>query len=573
MFPYNSRDPQYKLPFGAVRAGEEVKIVFPSPAYLKDSGVYLVLRGKKEGRRIALNLLKTEGGYKIYEARFSISQPDIIFYRFEVSTARGFIFVGSGRGGEAFAGDWLPEWQLTVYAKDYETPDFLKGGIVYHIFPDRFARVEDGKEPRRGRLKKWTDDVELGNPYSEYKADDFFGGNIKGVISRLDYLKELSVSVIYFSPVFESSSNHRYDTGDYSKIDSLFGSEDEFRTLIGECEKRGISIILDGVFNHTGADSVYFNKFGHYDSLGAYESEKSPYYGWYEFKEYPDEYSCWWGITVVPSVKKDCREFQEMIAGKGGIIETRMREGIKGFRLDVADELSSPFLEKIRKKVKEYGGLVIGEVWEDASGKISYSERREYFLGNQLDGVTNYPFRNAIIDYIKSGNAAAFKNSVDSIIENYPKPSLDSSLVLLGTHDTVRIINELSALRAPKDKAERRALRLTGEEYKKAKEKVKIAAVLQYFLPGVPCVYYGDEIGMDGFEDPINRRPMNRNAPDTDLLNHYIRLGKLRCENREDFIAPAEIYARGSELKIKRGEIVLIITAAEDGFIWRVENK
>lgn len=444
--------------------------------------------------------------------------------------------------------------QLTVYDADFKTAEWLKGKIIYHIFPDRFKRIEDGKRPEFGRFKRWSDELTIFDPDGVYRANDFYGGNIKGIISELDYLVSLGVGAIYLSPIFESHSNHRYDTGDYTKIDPLFGTEEEFAELIAEADKRGIGIILDGVFNHTGADSLYFNKFGNYPGVGAYQSPESPYYDWYTFTSYPDVYDCWWGVTVVPTVKRNCAAFQEFIAGNGGVIEKWTSKGVKGWRLDVADELSSEFIEEIRKKVKSMGDIaLIGEVWEDASTKVSYGEKRKYLFGNELDGTMNYPFRTAILNLFKDRSAAAFVNAVMSIVENYPKDALYSSMSLLGTHDTVRIITALGDEHNMRSKSERLLYRMGAEEYRSAKTKLKAASALQYFLPGLPTVYYGDEIGMQGFEDPINRRPFARGFEDPELLAHYRYLGRIHREFTDDF----EISSEPGRLTLKRGAYTL----------------
>lgn len=551
-FPYHSRNTLYKKPFGAVASGEEMIFSFPVPAEAAPTRVFLILRGKEE-RTVELIRGKEDNGFIAFTSAFSLAVPGVYYYRFEVHFEGGIYFIGRDNACRAVQGDWLPEWQLTVYSADYRTPDWLKGGIIYHIFPDRFNRVEDGTKPRFGYLKSWDKDVNIGDSDGVYRADDFFGGNIKGVISRLDYLKSLSVTAIYFSPVFESSSNHRYDTGDYSKIDGLFGTEEEFQTLIDECNKRNIAVLLDGVFNHTGADSIYFNKFNRYNSLGAYQSRTSPYYDWYTFECHPEHYCSWWGITVVPTVKRNAAAFQKMILED--VIEKRMKQGVKGWRLDVADELSSDFIKDIRKKVKSLGdGVIIGEVWEDASTKVSYGEEREYLFGKELDGVMNYPFRNAILHYIRAHHAEDFVNDVMNIAENYPKCALDVSMTLLGTHDTVRVMNELSAVIPPADKKDRLAYRLKPEKYAEAKIRVKMAAALQYFLPGVPTVYYGDEIGMEGYEDPINRRPMPMSG-DKDLLDFYIKLGKLRAKYIADVKDGFLIKPQGDAVIIYRGGI------------------
>ena len=551
---YDSRDIRFKQPFGAVKTGETVRIVFPVTQTVNVTGVALIYRGARDGR-VELKYAFTEAGHNVFRAEFRLETPGIYYYRFEIYRGGETLYAGrSDDDGKAVVGEWLKEWQLTVYERDFTTAEWLKGKIIYHIFPDRFKRLEDGKRPEYGHFKRWSDELTIFDPDGVYRANDFYGGNIKGIISELDYIRSLGVGAIYLSPIFESHSNHRYDTGDYMKIDPLFGTEAEFKKLIKEADRRGIGIILDGVFNHTGADSLYFNKFGNYPGVGAYQSPDSPYYDWYTFTEYPDVYDCWWGVTVVPTVKRDCAAFQKFIAGKGGVIEKWTSMGVKGWRLDVADELSSNFIEQIRKKVKSMGDIaLIGEVWEDASTKISYGEKRRYLFGDELDGTMNYPFRTAILNLIKDRNGSQFVNSVMSIAENYPKDALYSSMSLLGTHDTVRIMTALGDEHNMRSKSERLLYRMGAEEYLGAKRKLKLASAIQYFLPGLPTIYYGDEIGMQGFEDPINRRPFARGYEDTDLKSHYEYLGKIHAEFTEDF----SVRSEPGKLILTRGKYTL----------------
>lgn len=554
MLKFDSRDTRFKQPFGAVKTEEKIQIVFPVDQTVNVTGVALLYRGARHGKT-DLHYVGTDDGYNVFRAEFSLDTPGIYYYRFEIYRGGETLYAGrASDDGKAVVGEWLKEWQLTVYDADFKTVEWLKGKIIYHIFPDRFKRIEDGKRPEFGRFKRWGDELTIFDPDGVYRANDFYGGNIKGIISELDYLVSLGVGAIYLSPIFESHSNHRYDTGDYMKIDPLFGTEEEFAELIAEADKRGIGIILDGVFNHTGADSLYFNKFGNYPGVGAYQSPESPYYDWYTFTSYPDVYDCWWGVTVVPTVKRNCAAFQEFIAGKGGVVEKWTSKGVKGWRLDVADELSSEFIEEIRKKVKSMGDIaLIGEVWEDASTKVSYGEKRKYLFGNELDGTMNYPFRTAILNLFKDRGAAAFVNAVMSIVENYPKDALYSSMSLLGTHDTVRIITALGDEHNMRSKSERLLYRMGAEEYRSAKTKLKAASALQYFLPGLPTVYYGDEIGMQGFEDPINRRPFARGFEDPELLAHYRYLGRIHREFTDDF----EISSEPGRLTLKRGAYTL----------------
>ncbi len=558
MLKYNSRDSKYKTPFGAAQCGSVVAFTFPVPEEYRASGVALAMRKGANTAMLGMKYLGSEDGEAYFGAEFTPREPGIYFYRFEIYTDGGTLFVGRDSDGGAVTGDWLPEWQLTVYVEGYATPEWLRNAVIYHIFPDRFCRVEDGKRPLYGKFKNWDEELTIADPDGVYRADDFYGGNIKGVRSKLPYLRDLGVTAIYFSPIFMSSSNHRYDTADYMKIDPLFGDEREFAEFVKEADAYGIKVILDGVFNHTGADSVYFNKFNRFDSVGAYNSKESPYYDWYTFTEYPDKYDCWWGCTVVPTVSRKAKDFREFIAGKDGVIDKWTRLGVKGWRLDVVDEISDEFVCEIRSACKRNSGevAVIGEVWEDASTKVSYGEEREYLFGKELDGVMNYPFRNAISDVILRKDTRAFANVVNDIMENYPAQTLSSCMTLLGTHDTVRILNVFGARVAPATKEERLKYRLDDEERKTALRRLKMAVTLQFFLPGVPTIYYGDEVCMEGFEDPINRRPFTDEKADAELTALYKKLGSAR---REFGAAPLTLGRTPTTLTLMRGAYTAFI--------------
>lgn len=572
---YSSRDTRYKKPFGAVATDQKIEINFPIKNNFQASGVVLILRKGEETKKYPLALIGQENGYDIYNTIFAINETGTYFYRFEILKENSLCFVGKSTNGKAKLKDWLPEWQLSVYDKNYKTPSIHNGNIIYHIFIDRFCKKNQTRRPKYGTYKEWQENITVADNTGVYRADDFYGGNFQGIISKLDYFASLGISMLYLSPIFESISNHRYDTGDYSKVDYLLGDEEDFQELIDKASQRGIGIMLDGVFNHTGADSKYFNKFNHYPTLGAYQSKDSPYYDWYTFTEFPNKYECWWGITCVPTVSKNAQGYQEMIAGNNGILQQRTKQGIIGWRLDVVDELSSSFVEKIRSAIKDTNEdtLVIGEVWEDASTKFSYGEEREYFRSKQLDGVMNYPFRNAIIDYLNHHNSSKFIEEIMSICENYPLQSLNCCMTILGSHDTVRIINKLAQINTHNTtKEQRRDYVISEKLYSKAVKKLKIASALQYFLPGMPTVYYGDEIGMEGFEDPINRRPFDLNKANQDVLEHYKKLGALRTNNKSIFLDLFDYIKTDKDVVlIKRGGFLLIANATKHRYLLNKE--
>ena len=416
-------------------------------------------------------------------------------------------------------------FQLTVYSSNFTTPDFIKGGVMYQIFPDRFCK--SGKEHKNVPKDRIIRNDWGGMPY--YRPDqnghvwnnDYFGGDLEGIRSKLPYLAELGITCIYLNPIFEAHENHRYNTADYMKIDPMLGTNEDFKRLCSHAAEMGIDIILDGVLSHTGADSIYFNKFNRYDSVGAYNSQDSEYSSWYTFYEFPDKYESWWGIDTLPNVNENDEKYTNFICGDGGVIDYWLEQGAAGFRLDVADELPDEFLDNLNKCVKKHGNskLIIGEVWEDASNKESYGVKRRYLLGSQLDSVMNYPFREAILNYVKGGSVFDFKIQVMSILENYPKPAIDVLMNFVSTHDTERAINNLggeTCVGKSKDWMSER--RLTEEEYNLGKARLKCAMVLQFFLPGVPCIYYGDESGMQGYKDPFNRQCYNWGSEDKELI-------------------------------------------------------
>lgn len=536
---FNSRKIECKSPYGAVKCGEKLSLHFPIASWVSVDKMFVFIRLGDVSTPVEMRFEKSENGFSVYTADYVFDAAGIYYYRFEMRNRDGVWYYGRGENGESVCGENLPEWQLTVYKSSYKTPDFAKGNIIYHIFVDRFNRADGVKTKRKYRLhESFSESPEVVSADGKYYADDFFGGNFNGIREKLDYLEELGVGIIYLSPIFKAFSNHRYDTGDYLKVDELLGTEDDFKKLLDAAHEKGMKIILDGVFNHSGADSLYFNKFGTYDSLGAYQSKSSPYYDWYYFKKFPDEYACWWGCDNVPDLNKSNKDYRALVFGKNGVVEKWQKLGADGWRLDVVDELPIDFVNLLIKKIKSVNkdALVIGEVWEDASTKVSYGELRPYLLGDQLDGTMNYPFMNAIIAYVRDGDEKFFKDAVQSILENYPKETVYCLMNSLGTHDTVRIINALSDVRAHGwSKTHKLGYKLPDSEYEKAKKKLYLASVLQFTLPGIPSIFYGDEAGLQGFDDPINRRPYPWGSEDKEILAHYKKLGRIRRENRAVF--------------------------------------
>lgn len=532
-----------RCPIGAVTTGSAVTLAFTDGlASVLDAELVLYGDGFESRHEMAL----ADGRWYV-----RVTMPEeaaALWYVFRISLSGGEYWLCAGEGGRF--GQLMSArgegFRLTVYDRNFETPAWFRRSIMYQIFPDRFARdwsdtAREGIEKHRamGRHVKYHEDWNEPVDWQPNSADgfyfplDFYGGTLKGVESRLNYLKSLGVGVIYFNPVFEACSNHRYDTADYLNIDPILGTNADFENLCTAAERMGIRIMLDGVFSHTGADSIYFNKFSHYPDAGAYNAgSASPYYGWYDFRRFPNEYRCWWNFPDLPEVDEgnaDWRDF--VITGRDSVVRTWIRRGASGWRLDVADELPDEALCLIRQaaKAEDPDAVVLGEVWEDAVIKYSYGSRRKYALGESLDSVMNYPFRTAVIDFLCfRTDARALAAFLLGQRLNYPAPMYWSLMNLLSSHDVERVRTALATrLDARSMSREQQAGFIVGDaQDARGAAMQKLAAAIQYTLPGVPCVYYGDETGMGGMLDPFDRAPFTSGA--RPLTDWYSTLGKIR---------------------------------------------
>ena len=504
----------HKKPFGCLKADEECVIELHIPCCCITTSAFVEFFNDDNSVKyqFPMVLKQKSGDYDIYNVRFSIDKCDLYFYKFHIVTEQSeFDLFKEGYSDTNIGiGDL---WQLTVYDKTYDTPDAFKGKVMYQIFPDRFFK--EGECNLDGKLEPyWVhnnfNDIPhyLPDENGEILNNDFFGGNLKGITSKLDYLKSMGVGVIYLNPIFKAYSNHRYDTCDYKTIDPMLGNEDDFENLCHEAHKRDIKILLDGVFSHTGSNSIYFDQ-KHIFGNGAVSNHNSPYRNWYKFSEYPHKYESWWGITTLPCVEELNPCYMEyIITGENSVVKHWLNKGADGFRLDVADELPDEFIKVLTDTVHAYkpGSLVLGEVWEDASNKIAYSVRRKYFSACELDSVMNYPFMNAIISLCMDNMSISdFEKTVMTICENYPKPVTDCLMNSLSTHDTSRILTVLSGADSNMPKQQKAEFVMENEQKSIAVNRLFMAVFLQFILPGCPCIYYGDEIGMQGFNDPFNR--------------------------------------------------------------------
>ena len=533
---FNSRDKMYISQTVPVKAGDSLRFSVLLHDNCNCSDACLIIR-TDNGPSEWIHLTwaeKIAGEFNRWEVNYTPQTAGLYWYRFEYDgnwQRNKIMCVGSGKGDINCDGT---EWQLTVYEPDYVTPDRFSGGLIYQIFPDRFHASGEPKDnvPQDRFIQtdwyaqpQWRQDNG-----TDSLCNDYYGGDLKGITQKLGYIESLGVTVIYLNPIFEAHSNHRYNTADYMKVDPLLGTEDDFVDLCKEAKKHGISVILDGVFSHTGDDSIYFNRYSRYESNGAYNSPDSPYSSWFKFICWPDKYHSWWGIPSLPETVEEDKSFTEFICGENGVLRHWMRLGASGWRLDVADELPDVFLDEVRKAIKAENpnALLIGEVWEDASNKISYGGRRRFILGRQLDSVMNYPFRNAIIAFLMGGDAHDFEDAVMSIVGNYPKCALDLLMNHIGTHDTERILSVLGGARLDFNRADQSRVALTGQQRSKGLALLRLAAVMQYTLPGIPSLYYGDEAGMEGLRDPFNRAGYPWNREDHSLVLFYKKLGEIR---------------------------------------------
>ncbi len=559
---HDSRNREHRTPFGAVKTGEKIRLSIDAVDFVPEDVTLLLWRGESRNPEY-IEMHQTACLEETHGARFTaeITAPDeggLLWYTFGAEVAddydeRRIIWYGNNPerlGGEGWMYGGIetpaynvPSYQITVY-KGAAVPEWYKNGIVYQIFPGRFARDEGWRErceeavkrvnERRTDIKRVIEDDWNRRAYyvrdHEGKVTEWpvYGGSLRGIEEKLGYLRSLGVTAIYLNPVFESASTHHYDTADYINIDPTLGTNEDFAHLASEAKAHGIRLILDGVFSHTGADSIYFNMFGNYkaqgkarphDAKGAWQSEDSPYREWYKFDENEEcGYRSWWGVTDLPEVNETNSDYRHFILGRSGVIEHWMKMGASGWRLDVADELPDSFIAETRARIRKCDpeGLLIGEVWEDASNKISYGERRKYFMGDELDGTMNYPLRDILLDYINytidSGYAA---ERLMSLSENYPRENFYGALNLIGSHDRERIITAMAA----------------EEDYEAAVKKVRVMSALEFTLPGVPCIYYGDEAGLTGGRDPENRSGYPWGYENLDLGYHYRMMGLIYDEH------------------------------------------
>ncbi len=552
---FDSKDTQFKDPFGTLRPGQECTLRIHIPATVQAQKVECVFLQEDHSPAFTVNMTYQfkKGAYDWFSGKFSFQTPGLYFYGFNIQGKQSaFDLYKQGNGTNMEAGDL---WQVTCIPADFHTPVWSQGATMYQVFPDRFHK--SGKCDLSGKLRpytlheNWDEEVHWKpTPEGLVLNNDFYGGNFKGIQEKLPYIASFGTTILYLNPISKSFSSHRYDTGDYKTPDPMLGTMADLTALGDAAHALGIRVVLDGVYSHTGSDSLYFDKYKHFGSNGAYNSQKSPYYNWYTFHSWPNSYAAWWEFDTLPTVKKMEPGFVEyIITGENSVLSHWLKAGADGFRLDVADELPNEFVDLLKKQVRKLkpDGLVIGEVWEDASNKIAYGIRRRYFADGSLDSVMNYPFRTAIINFLRErDDGRGLADVVMTIAENYPPEVVLSNMNLLGTHDTPRILTALvDDFEGGREALSKR--RLSPHQYQVALDRLRMAAFLQYMLPGTPSLYYGDEAAMEGGKDPFNRRPYPWGREDQSLIEHFRSLGRIRKEQEVLRLGDIQFFQAGDQ--------------------------
>jgi glycosidase len=492
------------------------------------------------------------------------TKPAMVSYSFRVTIGRRTLWYGDDNSGSdvtkggtgRMASTRGDAFRITVYARDFTTPAWLQGAVVYSIFPDRFRNGDPSNDYCRAGTtvgcptfygnvpallhQTWNEPLEDSRATGVFNRD-FFGGDLQGVTEMLDHLKFIGVDAIWLTPIFKARSNHRYDTDDYLQVDPALGGDAAFAQLSSAAKARGIHLILDGVFNHTSSDSRYFDRYNRYpDVVGACESPGSPFRGWYEIRgtDVPcTSYTGFANLDTLPTLNDRSAAVRDFVyRGSDSVVRHWTTRGADGWRLDVAHELSHPWWRDFRSAVKGYApdAPLIGEI---TAGPV---DATEYLFGDELDGVMNYRFRQIADGFARqtswtdsSGTIPALRPSqaahaLQAILEDYPKQAAAVSFNLIDSHDTNRVLYVLTE---------------PGDNYQVATERQQLVALLQFTFFGAPMVYYGDEAGIDapgkaGFGDPYNRAPypwpdasgnVDTYGPPADyMLSWYTRLGELR---------------------------------------------
>ena len=590
---YDSRDSDFKAPYGAMTTGQQARFSLTAPRGVTSATLVVETR-RLEGNQDVLEYLdpvkvpmtRTQNGaVDTWGASHRFASKNVYGYYFELTidgeqyvyqnnndsiywtTERGSF--GVGQIGFASSDPKLVRrYRQTVYDPGYKVPDWAQDAVYYYIFPERFRNGDTANDPRPGSATYLDGPVErhsnwLDKPYVPGNADgsttddgvynnDFFGGDLAGIIEKLDYLKKLGVNTLYINPIFEAGSNHKYDTADYLNVDHGFGTNEDVNRLTSAAKARGMRVILDTSLNHTGSDSVYFDRYANFPGTGAFEDAKirsdSPYADWFRFfpeQTEPDrQYAGWVGVSTLPELTES-DSFKDFAFRKpDSVMNTWLDRGTAGWRMDVTPWVSDEFWREWRTSIKAHrpDALTVAETWFDSS---------KYFLGDEFDSTMNYIFRNAVIDYASGRNAKAAYQSIELIREAYPPQTFYALMNLLSTHDAARTLYELGDTGTS-----------SPQQVEQAKARFRLAVLFQMTFPGSPAVFYGDEVGVTGGADPFNRATYpwadKGGTPDTAMLADFEKMIGLRNQH--------EVLRRGSiDAPLQLDENIIVLTRKYQG--------
>lgn len=514
-----------------------------SQGYVKHP--YFVIEKGKERISYPLKFVNIVDGKAIFESDIELETRAI--YRYYFFYTANDIYHHIKRENLTDNNQIISE-EMYKMSVNFNTPRWAQGKMMYHIFIDRFRRGSEQEMedlPNRKRYTKWSEDEMIVGPDEDGIWNiDFYGGDLKGIIKSLDYIKSLGVSILYLSPVCESQSTHRYDTTNYLEIDPYAGTKEDLKRLCDEAHKRGMYVVLDAVFNHVGNDSIYFDEYKRHGKDGAYQNLDSPYAPFFRYKIENGEikYHYWWGMTNMPSCYCDGDAWRSFITGEGGVIDNWFKLGIDGLRLDVADELSDDFIERIRTAVKrnKEDGFIIGEVWKDPT-----KDGRGYIEnGRCMDSVMNYQLIDGLIRYFKFKDTDTLSNFIRRMNTYYPDDTIFSLMNFTSTHDISRLLTILGSNYFSPDKEWSwnptitdhgfcKNFKLTKEQYELAKQICEAYSFVLATMPGIFSVFYGDEIGIEGLGNLANRKPYPWGSGDLELQAFYKSLGQFRCQESQ----------------------------------------
>lgn len=526
-----------------------VKVSLPM-SYGWYDDVEMIVERNELVRYFPVKYSKSEDGQAIFESTIELETCAVMHYYFTCYLNGEFKYIKKDKILDIYPLNMKDKEKLSV---NFSVPDYAKGALMYHIFVDRFNKGRKEKlpkMPRRTIHECWDEDIVVGPNNEGIWNADFYGGDLKGIEEKLDYLLSLGIEIIYLSPIVLSQSNHRYDTADYMVVDPYAGSSEDLKSLCEQAHKRGIKIILDMVFNHTGNDSKYFNEFNTYNTVGAYNNPDSPYANFYRKRMENGSvvFDYWWGMKNLPVCDGLSEEWKNYITGVGGVIDHWFSFGIDGVRLDVADELTDEFIELIRRAVKrnKEDGFIIGEVW-----KNPMRMGRGYLeSGVGMDTVMNYPLVDALVRYFKYKDDEKLASIISEIQNEYPDDTINTLMNFTSTHDISRAINIFGANEFQEcgewvwdtkchDNQIDSAFKLTKDEYNYGKMLYEAYIFTLAFFPGILSIFYGDEVGIQGLGNLANRKTFPWGFEDKDLLEYFRYIGKIR--KQEKFLKTADL--------------------------------